>query len=534
MRLRWLWRATPAVLIGIISVAGCARPKPPASSPAPNLQPRLDAANALVRAGCFDCLTGALAEYDALRTFAGAPAAMVEAATIGAIRAALLLELRERELGTTNDQYLAKARGYMAGRDDLSTVFASAFDVIDLVSWRVTDEREVAKVAQVAAVRRLEEKRDTWKELYRSKAGEDELWGYIWLSFACAAGETRNLSPDELVAPLAANRDAPLMSYKAAACPGTRGVPPRQSSVDVGKLGALQKSEPRFAEIDYYVAVHAMLSGKLEEADELLRRAFRWHQKWPAVTLVLAGLAMTAEDFELALGYYDATLELVPGYPSAMLGRVKTLSFTGKNEDAIQMVDRILEGRWNRGEAYYWRAWNNMQLTRNDQAWIDVEAAWKLYINSDVAKLAGMIAYRREQLDVARAKFEEGHRMNENDCELGFYLGLVNAEQRRWPPTAEVFVSTASCLQNAQKRMTEEIVQIQQSNASAARKARQIARREKLIRDSERMLATSWYNTAVAYFNLSRKAEARQYAEKLSSDEQFGERAREILTRLDK
>ena len=44
------------------------------------------------------------------------------------------------------------------------------------------------------------------------------------------------------------------------------------------------------------------------------------------------------------------------------------------------------------------------------------------------------------------------------------------------------------------------------------------------------MLATSWFNIAVAYYNLSRKAEARQFAEKVADDEQFGERAREILS----
>jgi tetratricopeptide (TPR) repeat protein len=213
---------------------------------------------------------------------------------------------------------------------------------------------------------------------------------------------------------------------------------------------------------------------------------------------------------------------------------VKTLSYVGRNEEAIQVVDQILQGPWNRGEAYYWRAWNNMQLTHNDQAWLDVEAAWKLYITSDVAKLAGMIAYRRQEIDIARQKFEEGHWLNERDCELGYYLGLVNAEQRRWPPTAEVFVTTAACLQNAQRTYADEIAQIRASTGSPARKARQIARREKLIQDAERMIATSWFNTAVAYYNLSRADDARQYAEKVAADEQFGERARDILARLNK
>ncbi len=46
------------------------------------------------------------------------------------------------------------------------------------------------------------------------------------------------------------------------------------------------------------------------------------------------------------------------------------------------------------------------------------------------------------------------------------------------------------------------------------------------------MLVTSWFNPAVAYYNLQRNAEARQFAHKVASDEQFGERAREILARL--
>src|SRR5207302_3331014 len=161
-----------------------------------------------------------------------------------------------------------------------------------------------------------------------------------------------------------------------------------------------------------------------------------------------------------------------------------------------------------------WRAWNNMQLGHNDQAWIDVEEAWKLQITADVAKLAGMIAYRRQQLDVAREKFETGYKMNMNDCETGFYLGIVNVEQQRWPRGVEVFIQTASCLEAAKRHLTEEIATIQGSNATPERKARQIAKREQQIRTAGRMTATSWFNTAVSYYNLSRKAEAREYAEK--------------------
>jgi hypothetical protein len=46
------------------------------------------------------------------------------------------------------------------------------------------------------------------------------------------------------------------------------------------------------------------------------------------------------------------------------------------------------------------------------------------------------------------------------------------------------------------------------------------------------MRATAWFNTAAACFNLSRHAEARQYAERVTDDPQFGPRARDLLARL--
>ena len=64
------------------------------------------------------------------------------------------------------------------------------------------------------------------------------------------------------------------------------------------------------------------------------------------------------------------------------------------------------------------------------------------------------------------------------------------------------------------------------------RQARQIRRREQDIAKGRRMRATSWFNLAVSSYSLSRKDEARQYAEKVADDEQFGERARDLLSRL--
>ena len=147
-------------------------------------------------------------------------------------------------------------------------------------------------------------------------------------------------------------------------------------------------------------------------------------------------------------------------------------------------------------------------------------------------KLAGIIAVRRKQLDVARARFEESRGRNAADCETGYYLGMVLAEQRVWSNAADIFIQTSACLEGTRPALQKQIEEIRASKEPDARKARKIAGRERQIAAAERMHATSSFNTAVACFNLGRRIEARQYAEKVESDEQFGERARDLLSRL--
>jgi hypothetical protein len=108
----------------------------------------------------------------------------------------------------------------------------------------------------------------------------------------------------------------------------------------------------------------------------------------------------------------------------------------------------------------------------------------------------------------------------------------VLAEQAQWPRTSEVLVAAVACLEKMDQKLNAEIASIRASNDRPERQERQIRRREQDIAKGRRMKATSWFNTAVSYYSLSRKDEARQYAEKVADDEQFGERARELLARL--
>jgi tetratricopeptide (TPR) repeat protein len=513
-------------LLALLTLSACAKPPlkatVPATPPPPTPAQRLASADALVRAGCLDCLIQAFGEYELLRTIPPA----LEAATAGAVRTAALIALRQRELGMTDEEYSQRARLLLAGAAQPAWL-RTVLDIVDVLPVGGMTRTPTSDL-DLERSRALRMSHDAWRDLLRERATADEFGAYVWLAFACAS-ETRDVPTDTLLAPTDAVRDVPLIAFKRAICRGVRPEP----------LRTLLERDPRFVETKYLLGsydVSLMTSGqdKLDEADRLFNEAYAWHGQWPAVTQSIANVAMTVEEFDRAALFYDRTLALEPLAVDALLGKARALTYLGKPVDAIATTDQLLAARWFVGDARYWRALNESELERNDEAWTDVELADKLLVNAEVPKLAGLIAYRRRELDVSRGKFELARKRNTNDCETAYYLGVILAEQRAWPRTTEVLLEAGQCIANAERGYVEEIAKIRASNDPPERQAKKIARREQYIAKGRRMQATSWFDIAVAYYNLSRKDEARQFAEKVASDEQFGERAKEILARLAK
>ena len=514
-----------ACLVVLATASACSRtPLKPAvvvpAAPAPAR--RLAAADVLVRAGCLDCLIEAYGEYDLLRAIPTA----TDVGTAGAVRSAALIALRERELGMTDEGYSQRARSLLAGAAGQPAWLRTLLDIIDVLPVGGMMRTPTSDL-DLERSRTLRVNYDAWRVTLRELAPIDELGAYVWLAFSCGASETRNVPLDDLFEPTAALRDAPLIEFRRAIC---RGVEPEP-------LRTLLARDPRFVETKYYLGrydVGLLVTGqdRLDEADRLFDEAFAWRAEWPALTQSIANIAMTVEEFDRASVFYDRTLALEPHAVDALLGKARALTYLGRSVDAIATLDLLLADRWFVGDARYWRALNETELERNDEAWTDIEAAAKLLINAEVPKLAGLIAYRRRELDVSRAKFEESRQRNPRDCETGYYLGVVLAEQRVWSRTAEVLDEAGQCLEAAERAYADEITAIRASHDPPSRQARKIARREQYIAKGRRQMATSWYDIAVAYYNLSQPAEARQFAERVAADEQFGERAQEILTRL--
>ncbi len=244
---------------------------------------------------------------------------------------------------------------------------------------------------------------------------------------------------------------------------------------------------------------------------------------------------MTVEEFERAALFYDRTLALEPHAVDALLGKARALTYLGRSVEAIATLDQLLAERWFVGDARYWRALNESELERNDEAWTDIELAAKLLVNAEVPKLAGLIAYRRHELEVSRGEVRRVAHAQPARLRDRLLPRRRAGRAARLAPHRRGAARGVRLPAGGRARATR-----RRSRTSARRtirrsgRRRKIARREQYIAKGRRYLATSWFDIAVAYYNLSQPAEARQYAEKVVDDEQFGDRAKEILSRLAK
>jgi hypothetical protein len=284
------------LVIGLaVTIGGCGPPKTRLATPPVDVSPRLAEADALITAGCFDCLRDALATYQAVRTVVGAPPAGVEVATEGVVRAAGLLALREREPRFVDDGYLQIAKDSLAARSCTEGFqpcqpVSQILDIVDLLPTRSagTIGRVPSSDAQLERLQQFYRNRQSWPSLVRDAAGQDSLTAYAWLSFICGTSEGLAMTLDAVLAPVRAMADTPLLMFKRASC----------FFVQRAQLETLLTEDPRFVEVAYLLGQYATGQRKLDEADRLFQQAYAWHPQWPVPTLAIANVALTAEEFD--------------------------------------------------------------------------------------------------------------------------------------------------------------------------------------------------------------------------------------------
>jgi len=508
-------------LLTAVAVGACAR-KPPRAAVHPDAPfvARLEAADALVRAGCFDCLFAAYREFNSLRT----QPRWQEIATPRAWKAAALLSMRERELGFADPVFAVLARELSTQVTGLVMPASEALSLVESLPGRNGAERRLFEEWNSWTVRGTTRPAPDVIARLAPVADEDPLSAYVWLSANCAYGTgTAEVRREAGLERLIAWRETPLIAFKAATC----------GDIDTSALGRLVQTDSRFVEANYFLGVASLNRGRRDEGIERLLAADAWHARWPLVTWLIGGAFLELEEFDQAILFLDRTLAIHPDVPDALLGKGRALASIGLFAESIVPLDRMIElGQWYPGDSRYWRAFDELQLGRYDAAWDDIERAEQLLVNAAVPKLAGIIAYKQGRFDVARERLQESRSRQSGDCETGLYLGLVLSELRTWSPAADVLKEAASCLDATGPRLAAEIVLERTSDDPPERQARRIARLESQIAEVRRMLVNAWFNTGVACFNLSRKDEARAFAERVLDDAALGPQARELLDRL--
>lgn len=511
-----------AVLVAAGLTGACSAKASLAPPPATDATAELLSAGELLRAGCFDCLAEARRMYDVLGARPGLSPMAADEATAGAVRALVLLAFRARELGIPDGEYLARARQDVEAHADLAAKVTPLLDAVELMPSLLA---RFDRPPDLAAMQRLQAFRTNLPAFLaelRRRPADDPVPAYAWLAVTCGLGSYEDQTA-ALKGPLP-DAGATGLAFRRATCRGA----------DAPAVQAVLDREPRFAEINFFLGQQAVARRELEEAEVLFRRAYQWRAEWPAVTLALANLYFAFEEPERALAFYEQTLTLAPGVPDAMLGRVKSLSVLKRHDDAFAAIEPMLNGpaRVLPGEAYYWRAWNDVQVERIDDAWTDVEEAHRLWANSEVAKLAGIVAHRRGDFTAAEQRFDVARTLNDGDCETVYYLGLVHAAQRAWARGADDFAAAAQCLDRVQRGLRDDVDGMRQSSLTQERKARSVARLQEQLATAGRRMKTSWFNAAVANFNQEQFGAARSYADRVADDEEFGERTRELLKRM--
>jgi hypothetical protein len=490
-------------------------------------------ADALVARGCHACLVEALAIYERLT-----PRDSTQLKLVGQriVRTSLLLALRAKELGLDPQPYFDRVRvrvspnGTAAERERLELAEALRSNPSGLTREQIDRENQRYQAAREKVDARLARDRTT--------ASDDrELDAYLDLALLCwgrvmpqpNAAKPESLLPD--------GEPSPLLSWRVGIC-GLEHEP---------RLDAAVAAEPRFTEAAFFAGRYRLLAGRaggppgrfgprpsLREAREALTRAHTAFPASPGITMELANVVRQIS-YPDALALYVEVIDKVRTHEDAWIGKGICESHLGRHTDAVATFTHVIGlTRWQIGTAYYWRAWNRHQLKELDAAWSDVETAKQTLYNSPLYTLAGIIAYDRQQLDVARPNLEKGRELEARNCIAAWYLGLVHAGKEGWPASADTFSAAATCYRLDADDARRDLANAEALDDREETKASQIASARGVIEESMRQEALSAYNAAYGFVRAQTADRARPLLEVARQHADVKGRADELLAYVDR
>ncbi len=490
-------------------------------------QNKTEAADRLFKTGSYTCLKESYQIYQELLSF---PHDQKDTKK-KLIKTAILLIIRQRELGVNNNTYLDEASELIQNNPFLSD-FMTFVDLADSIRLESKGMRgDIIDESRRADARRerLMENIEKWRQELKEKSVTEEFYAYLYIARNCQFAysikgkkvirEEVDLTPFQGIFP-----QSQLIQYKLSLCP----------KEDIESLKKLLAEEPRFHEIYYFLGEQALQRRMLISAEKNFLECFKYIPESLPTVISLASIYFAFEELDKSLNFYDKAIALAPESRDSLLGKVACLSYLGRHDEAIEICNEVLRlGGYYLGDTHYWLAWNQNELERLDEAWESVEKSKTYFIGySQVFSLAGVIAYKREEKKVAEKNFQEALRLDSNNCEAAFYLGKIYADHREWAKSGEYYERAALCHYGKELALERKITEIEDSDFSEERKQKKIAQKKAQLKKTILTKATFFYNAAAGYFNARMNEQALELAQKALFHSALKEKAEELIQEI--
>lgn len=503
----------------VLLLSGCA-----ARGPSPQLVADMAKAQALLSQGCYTCLQESLAIFEKQLT-AKKP---MMGAREGAFDAAILIALRDKELGIPGDGSMANARQLV------TPLRQPVLDAAELVIGDTTALDPEQRAAFTGRNGRPAVELDNPKRRALDTAPQTDLAAkYVALSIDCE--QQKLIEGVDVPAMTTMWADVPLMRFRLSTCARPR----------VPSVSELRVADPKWNDTLYWEGRRELTAslGAAVDFPKALGYFAQGREAFPRsvmLTLAWANTNLAGEEFEGALSGFDDVLKTQPTHRDALNGRMQSLSYLMRHQEAIAAATRLLDlGTWHISDANYWRAWNRYQIKEYDAAWVDVENAIKGLSNSQVFMLAGLIAYARTDLPIAVQRFDRAYEVNSSACDATWMSGLVSIDQNELAIAAPKFTRGMSCFITSAKDLRQDRARLEQAiqqrgTPLTARDQRNLDKLQRDADNAEEKSAQSAYNGAGCYARIGRKTDAMNLIDVAIAHPKMSEKAIALKSAIEK
>jgi len=443
------------------------------------------------------------------------------------LKTAILLGLRERELGILEETWFPEAERILAAAPYLEhfSMLLKIAEAIPRKTVGVVGDFVEDGDRVIVSYDDLKSNLADWTNFLKQKSEVEDIYAYLKIGFFSTFSY---LVKEEIDAESIEQEypDSPLIRFKLAILP----------AVDPSSLEKLIQDDPLFFEAFFFIGQDSIKRGMLVTAEKNFLKAYQEIPESCSLVISLASIYFAFEELKTSLEFYEKTLAMAPAHRDALLGKAMCLSYLGKYQEAIAVCNHIISlGKYYLGESHYWLAWNLNELEDWDSAWEKIEKA-KYYLSghAEVSFLAGLIAFYQNRLDEAGKNLQEAHKQDDSNGDPAFYLGKIKNIQQDWLNAGAYFESASRRYEIREQIIQKRIEEIKDSNFSEERKKNHLARKTNQLRKIQLTRATSWYNAAADFYNAGFPDKARQLAEKASSHHALKEKAQELLTLMKK